>query len=60
MTPEQLRKMRAAKQRAKCRRMDEAHKRVREYRRWLAAGSPTTRVPIIPTDSDYRLLRGAR
>lgn len=55
MTPER----RAAMQKGKEIRRRERHKqaitKVREFRRWLAAGSPRGRTPAIPSDRDYRL-----
>lgn len=52
-----LAKARAAKERQ---RRQEARKVVRDYERWLKAGSPTKKIPPIPTDAQWRVVHPDR
>jgi hypothetical protein len=57
MSPEQLRRMQAGRERAQREREVESVRRVGEYRRWLLAGSPSQRIPEVPSDGDYAVAR---
>lgn len=37
-----------------------AVRRVRAYQQWLKSGSPLNRVPVIPSDHDFKIARDAR
>lgn len=57
MSPEQLRKMQAGRERWLKQRRQHAIQRVRAFTEWLRAGSPKGSIPEIPSDADYRTAR---
>jgi hypothetical protein len=54
MSPERLAAMQRGREMKRRERHHQGAVRVREYRRWLAAGSPKGRMPVIPSNADYR------
>ena len=54
MTPERRAAMLKGKEIRRRERHKQAITKVREFRRWLAAGSPRGRMPSVPSSSDYR------
>lgn len=55
VSADQKRRMQAGRERARNDRERLARKRVRGWRRWIAAGCPQGSMPEVPTDSDFRV-----
>ena len=57
MTTSQQKAMQAGRDRAALAGARESKVRVKDYKRWLAKGSPRGQMPAVPSDADYRTAR---